>query len=89
LAERVPDKINLMIVYGSGGHTTEMSWIFKDYDFKTRCNRVFFLKAQSDHVTMAKVKQFIEEHKVLTSLYSRSAYHKLKFSGLIFREVAR
>lgn len=41
-------KINIIIVFGSGGHTTEMLMLFKNYDFINRCNLVYFIRAESD-----------------------------------------
>lgn len=37
-----------MIVYGSGGHTTEMLMILKDYDFIQKAEKVYFVKADTD-----------------------------------------
>ena len=41
-------KINIIIVFGSGGHTTEMLMLFKNYDFINRCDLVHFIRAESD-----------------------------------------
>lgn len=49
-------KRNLLIVFGSGGHTTEMLMIFKDYDFQTRCDTIYMIRAHTDTNSENRVK---------------------------------
>jgi hypothetical protein len=53
-----------MVIFGSGGHTSEMLFLLKDYDAIKRCKKIYFVKASSDILCENKVKHFLEDHKV-------------------------
>lgn len=58
------NNLNLMIIFGSGGHTAEMLFLIKDYDFISRCKNIYFVKADTDILCENKVKHFLEDEKV-------------------------
>lgn len=39
-----------------------MNLILKDFDFSSRCQNVYFLKAETDKVSKTKIKQFHEDN---------------------------
>jgi len=53
-----------MLIFGSGGHTTELLMTFKDYDFK-KWSRVYFVKAETDKTSENKIRAFVETYKVI------------------------
>ena len=54
----------MMIVFGSGGHTTEMLMLFKNYDFISNCDMVYMVRAESDQGSLPRVKGYFEDHMV-------------------------
>lgn len=52
----------IMIIFGSGGHTSEMMMILKDFDFN-EYKTIYFLKASSDITTKPKFDLYIQEKK--------------------------
>lgn len=41
-------KLKMMILFGSGGHTTEMLYMFEKYNFKERNQNLYFIHSESD-----------------------------------------
>jgi beta-1,4-N-acetylglucosaminyltransferase len=53
-----------MIVFGSGGHTTEMLLMLKSINFNLY-NRVFFVLGHSDTWSLTKIKDFYQKERQL------------------------
>jgi hypothetical protein len=58
--------LGMMIIFGSGGHTAEMLFLIKDYDFISRCKKIYFVRADTDILCENKVKHFLEDEKVIS-----------------------
>ncbi len=56
-------KRSIMLIFGSGGHTTELLMTFKNFDFQAWKN-VYFVKAESDITSQNKVVDYIKTNKV-------------------------
>lgn len=41
-------KYNMLILFGSGGHTYEMLMTLKNYEFKKKCSNLYFMHSFSD-----------------------------------------
>lgn len=54
---------NIMIVFGSGGHTSEILMIFKDFDF-TKYANIYFVRASTDNSSEIKALTFIKTNEV-------------------------
>jgi hypothetical protein len=69
--KRIPE--NIMIIFGSGGHTSEILMLFKDYDFKQH-KKLYFLYASTDTSSMTKALTYFKQEKVklLKCFYSRN-----------------
>ena len=52
-----------MIVFGSGGHTTEMLMMFEKFDVN-RYGRVVFVLGHSDKWSLTKIKDFYASRKI-------------------------
>ena len=60
-----PDEVlkqkNLMIVFGSGGHTTEML-LMLDRLNPAKYKRVYMIIAMTDHWSLTKIKDYLKNH---------------------------
>lgn len=56
---------SLMLIFGSGGHTTELLMTFKNFDFQ-KWKRIYFVKAESDVTSENKIKDYLKTNKVIT-----------------------
>jgi Oligosaccharide biosynthesis protein Alg14 like. len=54
----------MMLIFGSGGHTTELLMTFKDYDFK-KWKNVIFVKAETDTTSENKIRDYMKTNHVL------------------------
>lgn len=57
------NKISLMLIFGSGGHTTELLMTFKNFDFQ-KWKNIYFVKAETDVTSENKIKDYIKTNKV-------------------------
>lgn len=57
----------IMIIFGSGGHTSEMLMIIKDFDFR-QYKKIYFFKASSDITTRPKFDAYYKEHNLQIDL---------------------
>jgi beta-1,4-N-acetylglucosaminyltransferase len=55
-------KKKIMIVFGSGGHTTEMLLMLKTFDFETY-GQVYFVLGHSDTWSLTKIKDYFLQSK--------------------------
>jgi len=56
---------NIMIIFGSGGHTTEMLMLFKDYDFSRYAKgKIHFVLAKTDTTSKAKILDYFKNNHV-------------------------
>ena len=62
--KKTKERNSIMLIFGSGGHTTELLMTFKDYDFK-KWSRVYFVKAETDKTSENKIRAFVETYKVI------------------------
>lgn len=53
----------MMIVFGSGGHTSEILMILKKYDLSS-LNHLYFVKAETDTTSEKKARTFFTENNV-------------------------
>ncbi|KAM3134292.1 UDP-N-acetylglucosamine transferase subunit [Paramecium bursaria] len=53
-----------MILFGSGGHTTEMLYMFEKYNFKERNQNLYFIHSESDQQEPTRVYKFIEQNNI-------------------------
>lgn len=58
---------SIMIVFGSGGHTTEMLMTYKDYDF-SQFDKIIFVRAATDKTSEGKIYDFLQKNNVHTFL---------------------
>lgn len=56
-----------MIVFGSGGHTTEMLMTYKDYDF-SQFDKIIFVRAATDKTSEGKIYDYLQKNNVHTFL---------------------
>ena len=52
-----------MIVFGSGGHTTEMLFLIKDFNFEV-FKHIYFVVAQTDKNSKSRILEFIANNQV-------------------------
>jgi len=52
-----------MLIFGSGGHTTEILMTFRNYDFK-KWKNVYFVKAETDKTSENKIRDFVKTNNV-------------------------
>ncbi|CAD8158662.1 unnamed protein product [Paramecium pentaurelia] len=57
-------KYNMLILFGSGGHTYEMLMTLKNYDFQNKCQNLYFMHSFADSQEPQRVAKFIEDHKI-------------------------
>ncbi|EGR30618.1 udp-n-acetylglucosamine transferase subunit alg14, putative [Ichthyophthirius multifiliis] len=72
-----PLKNGIMVVFGSGGHTTEMLFLLKNFNFKLFKN-IYFVKAKSDIDSKIRVEQFCNEQN-----------NQLKIKNIIWIDIPR
>jgi hypothetical protein len=53
-----------MLIFGSGGHTTELLSIFKKYDFSKLID-IYFVRAETDKTSEKKIYSYIKEENVI------------------------
>ena len=53
----------IMLVLGKGGHTAEMLYLIKNYEFE-RFSRIYIMVAENDTLSIEKTNKFIKENKV-------------------------
>ena len=73
-----PEKI--LLIFGSGGHTTELLMMFKDYDFSAM-KKIYFLRASSDKTSEKRILLFVEKNNVFFDYFE--IYFKQKKTLLI------
>jgi len=60
-----PQQRSIMIIFGSGGHTTEMLMLFKNFDFSQYGNKkIHFIIANTDTTSRAKILDYIQNNQV-------------------------
>ena len=63
------DSKSIMLIFGSGGHTTEMLMLFKNFNFEQYSkNKIHFVLAKTDTTSKAKILDYIQQNKVSSSL---------------------
>lgn len=66
-------KKSMMLIFGSGGHTTELLMTFKNFDFNQWKN-IYFVKAETDTTSENKIRDYVKTNRVYTYQYSN---HKI------------
>lgn len=56
---------SIMLIFGSGGHTTELLMTFKNFDFQ-KWRNIYFVKAESDTTSENKIKDYLKTNKVMS-----------------------
>jgi hypothetical protein len=63
LNKSASNKKTMMLIFGSGGHTTELLMTFKNFDF-TQWQKIYFVKAETDITSENKIKDYVSTNKV-------------------------
>ncbi|CAD8058569.1 unnamed protein product [Paramecium primaurelia] len=64
IASKYNKKYNMLILFGSGGHTYEMLMTLKNYDFQKKCQNLYFMHSYADTQEPLRVAKFIEDNKI-------------------------